>query len=431
MRAGEGETDGMLGGMTDSRITVEEGWERFYRWGPYGALGLSVLLSLLTFGIITTPRGLYVGGVLVTAAVALQVWRGRALRLGDPPGSAGGQVYYWMRAALAFALNWINPFFGVYAVLGYFDPGRLLPGRAVRAGLLATAVIMAGSNMGGFPPQGAVSWGAFGALFVLHGSLTLVFGHLGGREEERARARAATIEELERANTHLEQALRDNAALQNMLVVQAREAGVTQERQRLAAEIHDTIAQGLTGIITQLQAATAATDEATSRAHVTRAATLARTSLGEARRSVQNLGPGALEHHSLAEALKKAVDAWTEEFGVQAMFTITGTVEPLHEEVEATLLRIAQEALANAGRHAEAGRVGVTLSYMDDEVTLDVRDDGRGFDLRVPHPRESPGGFGLGGMRARAARLAGTVDVESEPGQGTAVSARVPLVRHG
>jgi signal transduction histidine kinase len=125
------------------------------------------------------------------------------------------------------------------------------------------------------------------------------------------------------------------------------------------------------------------------------------------------------------------VDAWTEEFGVQAMFTITGTVEPLHEEVEATLLRIAQEALANAGRHASAGRVGVTLSYMDDEVTLDVRDDGRGFDLRVPRPRESPGGFGLGGMRARAARLAGTVDIESEPGQGTAVSARVPLVRHG
>jgi signal transduction histidine kinase len=95
-------------------------------------------------------------------------------------------------------------------------------------------------------------------------------------------------------------------------------------------------------------------------------------------------------------------------------------------------LRIAQEALANAGRHAGATRVGVTLSYMDDEVSLDVRDDGRGFDPRPVLRRETvAGGFGLGGMRARAERVAGTVEIESEPGRGTAVSARVPLVGHG
>ncbi|GAA1018002.1 hypothetical protein Aple_069210 [Acrocarpospora pleiomorpha] len=102
-------------------------------------------------------------------------------------------------------------------------------------------------------------------------------------------------------------------------------------------------------------------------------------------------------------------------------------MEPLHEEIEAALLRIAQEALANAGRHAHATRIGVTLSYFDDEVSLDVRDDGRGFD---PPSLPARGGFGLGGMRARAERVAGSVEIESEPGGGTAVSARVPLVRH-
>ncbi len=102
-----------------------------------------------------------------------------------------------------------------------------------------------------------------------------------------------------------------------------------------------------------------------------------------------------------------------------------------HDEVEATLLRIAQEGLANTRRHAAASRVGVTLSYMGDEVTLDVRDDGRGFDPATLPPRERTGGFGLGGMRTRAERIAGAVGIESEPGRGTAISARVPLVRHG
>lgn len=254
-------------------------------------------------------------------------------------------------------------------------------------------------------------------------------GHLNAKENERALVQAATIAELERTNTALQQALDENAALHAQLLVQARRpesrtSGAT------AAEIHDTIAQGLTGIIAQLQVVSGTPDPAAARDHVTRAADLARHSLGEARRSVQNLAPVALADDGLPEALKKTVAEWGERNDVRAEFTVTGVAEQLHDEVSATLLRIAQEALSNASRHARAYRVGVTLSFMVDEVTLDVRDDGHGFDPLAVPARTGTGGFGLDGMRARAERIAGFLTVESEPGQGTAVSARVPLVRH-
>jgi signal transduction histidine kinase len=260
--------------------------------------------------------------------------------------------------------------------------------------------------------------------------LIIVFGRLAAREEERTRIQTATIAELERTNAALQQALDENAALHAQLLVQAREAGVADERRRLAAEIHDTIAQGLTGIIAQLQVVANTPDPDLAREHVSRAMDLARHSLGEARRSVHNLAPVALAHDGLPEALENTASEWGERTGVDTRFTVTGTVEQLHDEVAATLLRIAQEALSNTARHAHATRAGVTLSFMGDEVTLDIRDDGSGFDRTAVRERTSTGGFGLPGMRARAERIAGSLTVESEPGLGTAVSARVPLVRH-
>lgn len=270
----------------------------------------------------------------------------------------------------------------------------------------------------------------FGALLVVNNVILTVVGHLTSQQEERSRARAETIAELERTNTALQQALDENAALHAQLLVQAREAGVADERRRLAAEIHDTIAQGLTGIIAQLQVVANAPDLPTARTHLDRASALARHSLGEARRSVHNLAPVALENDGLPEALKSTVAEWAERTGVRAEFTVTGTTEQLHDELSATLLRIAQEALSNTSRHARATRVGVTLSFLGDEVILDIRDDGRGFDPLALPERSHAGGFGLAGMRARAERMAGSLTVESEPGHGTAVSARVPLVRH-
>ncbi|XRQ15017.1 sensor histidine kinase [Actinomadura welshii] len=379
--------------------TIQQQWERFYRWGPFGLLALGTLLGLLIREFMSPAEERAAATLLITALI---------LQTLNAAEKIPGQVYYWTRTALASVLSWLNPFLCVYAVLGYFDAQRYLDGRRAIAGLLITAVTMAGAQAGGLPPRDATQAAAFGGLFVLNCGLILIFGRMAHREEQQSRLQDETITELERTNARLEQALAENAGLQAQLLVQAREAGIGDERRRLAAEIHDTIAQGLTGIITQLQAA----DDSE---HVRRATALARESLREARRSVQDLAPTHLEHDTLPEALKKIT-------ADRAHLTVTGTVETLHDELDAALLRIAQEALANADRHAHADRIGVTLSYMDDEVTLDIRDDGRGF-------TRPTSGFGLTGMRERAERVAGSLEIESEPGRGTAVSARVPLIR--
>ncbi|MGI5157538.1 sensor histidine kinase [Microbispora sp. CA-102843] len=395
---------------------------RFASAGPYILLGLGAVLAAASAEAVMDIGERYVAAVLAVAALALQLWWSLNGRRRVARGPAH-RLYYLLRWALGFALSWCNPIFAVYAVLGYYDAGMLLPRHLVRPALFATAITMAGSNIGGLPPAEGMHWLAFIALLALHSGLAIGFDHIAVKESEHAA-------ELRSANNRLARALQENAGLHAQLLLQAREAGVADERRRLAAEIHDTLAQGLTGIVTQLQAATDSTDPAGTRDHIERASVLARHSLREARRSVQNLSPGQLEHDPLSTALEKIVAAWSAQTGVRAEITVTGTIEPLHHEVEATLLRIAQEALANVGRHAGAQRTGVTLSYMDDEVSLDVRDDGNGFDPRGLPPRGDGGGFGLGGMRARAERVAGTIAIESEPGLGTALSARVPLVRH-
>jgi signal transduction histidine kinase len=197
----------------------------------------------------------------------------------------------------------------------------------------------------------------------------------------------------------------------------------------MAREIHDTLAQGLAGIITQLQAAEQVADP---RRHLDNATALARDSLAEARRTVHALEPVALEQARLPEALGEVARQWTTVNEVPAVLTTTGDARPMHPDVEVTLLRTAQEALANVAKHARASRVGLTLSYMEDLVTLDVRDDGVGFEPNVKRANGSTnGGFGLTGMRQRVQRLAGRLEIESEPGAGTAVSATVPAIPAG
>lgn len=239
-------------------------------------------------------------------------------------------------------------------------------------------------------------------------------------------------EQRRRAIADLETALNENAGLHRQLLAQAREAGVLDERQRLSREIHDTLAQGFTGIVTQLQAARQAADDPASwQRHVDAATELARENLQQARRSVHALRPGELDDAGLPDALAGVVRLWADRTGIDAAFSTTGTAQPMHPEIETTLLRITQEALANVAKHAKAQHVGLTLSYMADQVTLDVRDDGTGFELTPDdHNGTSQGGYGLAGMRQRVQRLAGALVIETEPGDGTAISASVPAIRN-
>jgi signal transduction histidine kinase len=162
--------------------------------------------------------------------------------------------------------------------------------------------------------------------------------------------------------------------------------------------------------------------------HIDTARGLARESLTEARRSVDALGPRQLADAQLPDAIADMAKRWAETSAVELVLDTTGDPRPLLPELEVVLFRVAQEALANVGKHAAACRVGLTLSYMDDVVVLDVRDDGHGF-----QPAATPGavdgsGFGLVAMEQRVRRVAGTFSVESAPGEGTALSASVPAI---
>jgi signal transduction histidine kinase len=213
------------------------------------------------------------------------------------------------------------------------------------------------------------------------------------------------------------------------LYQQTRELGVIEERNRLAREIHDTIAQGLTGIVLQLEATSALIQAKPERAgqRLAKATELARSTLAEARRSVWNLRPAPLEELSLLEAIRAEARRLTEE-GLEVRTHIDGESRELGPDIENGLYRITQEALQNIRRHADARTVEIMLDWESDELSLTIRDDGQGFDpATFEGHRADGGGFGLLGMRERARLLHGTLDVQSAPGAGTCLRVRVPL----
>ncbi|HEX75345.1 MAG TPA: GAF domain-containing protein [Dehalococcoidia bacterium] len=219
-------------------------------------------------------------------------------------------------------------------------------------------------------------------------------------------------------------------AIENARLYQeTRQMAVMDERNRMAREIHDTLAQGFTGIILQLEAAEQAFGEGPieARRHLDQARSLARKSLNEARRSVWNLRPQALEELPLAKALRQEVDRFTQDSGMSARFTLSGDRRELPPEVEATLLRISQESLTNVRKHAKASEVEVKLTFDESAVMLSVSDNGVGF---KPEPvgkvTKKRGGFGLVGMQERAHGLGGTFEVQSEKRKGTLVRVTVP-----
>lgn len=195
--------------------TIRQRWAAFHRYGPFALLVFSIPLVLATSDIAGMGRDRvqwYLAAGLVASALLLEsTWGRRALRRPGP--SATGAGYYTVRWALAFALTWLNPFFVFYAVIGYFSADRLLPRPFVRAGLFATAIVMAGSESGGFPLKGSVTWAVFGALLAVNMGLVSVMMHINVKEEERNRLQDETIAELERTNKALQDAMDENAQL--------------------------------------------------------------------------------------------------------------------------------------------------------------------------------------------------------------------------
>jgi signal transduction histidine kinase len=211
------------------------------------------------------------------------------------------------------------------------------------------------------------------------------------------------------------------------LAAAERREGVLEERQRLAREIHDTLAQGFTSIVMHLEAAEQAMPDDTEalQKHLDAARRTARANLDEARRVVQDLRPDLLEQRSLPDAIERTAKRWREETGTALTTMITGDPVPLHPDIEVTLLRATQESLNNIRKHAEATAVQLTLSYMGDVVILDVHDDGVGFDGATPSSLSSS--YGLQAMQERAEYCGGSVTLESDPDEGTTVVVAIPI----
>ncbi|NOK61876.1 MAG: hypothetical protein GFH27_549281n2 [Chloroflexi bacterium AL-W] len=223
------------------------------------------------------------------------------------------------------------------------------------------------------------------------------------------------------------------AIKRTQLAEQTTRIALVEERNRLAREVHDTLAQELAGIALQLEAADVLLETAPERARGRIQQALARTreSLLEARRSVLDLRSGPLERQALPQVLVELLERFTSETGVQTTYEVLFDGPRLPASYEQALYRITQEGLANVRQHAKASKVTVTLQRTDHHICLHMEDDGRGFesDTTLAHPtgQHTTQGFGLISMQERAYMLGGSIRVSSCSGSGTHIDVRIPL----
>ncbi len=416
-------------------MVTEDRWQaRLNRMRQLLPLPFLALSAAITF---TVPASAFhrwarfeLGLPLVAAAAVL--WAVATVRLSGNPFTRWRLPVFAAHTALAAALVWVDPAFGVFAYIGFLYSYGLGPRWRI-AGFIATALVVSAAMSGGYPSGRASQTLAYVLIAAVLVALVYNTARITTLAVDQNAERGLMIAELAEANRRLAESMAENSRLHDKLVDQAREAGIVEERQRLAGEIHDTLAQGLTGIISQLEAAEHVRDHRSDWSrHLAQARTLARSSLTEARRSVRALRPEQLEDASLPEALGELARMWSERSAVAARLDITGTAVRAGADAEAAVFRAAQESLSNVAKHARAGRVQLTLSYAGDTLLLDVADDGIGFDPRavaaaVGEAADGSGGYGLAGMKQRLARIGGTLTIESAVGAGTTINATVPL----
>jgi signal transduction histidine kinase len=375
-------------------------WDTFYGVIFAGVVALSVVL---------------VGGigraVALAALTAMLLWYllvGRPYMARDDNGNTGRGVVYLTGLLLLFAVaDWENPYlwFMAFALCPMcFHVLRARQAIWPAAGLnVLAAVVVAIREPTSIGYAQAAVMAVFGVVFS-----QVYSGYVVGVVEQSLQ-QADLIAQLDQTRAELAQVSRD--------------AGVLAERQRLAGEIHDTLAQGFSSILMLIQAAEARLEESpvTARAQLELAAQTARENLAEARTLVVGLAPAQLQPGTLEDALRRITERLGSELGVLASFETSGPGRELPAATEVVLLRTGQEALANVRKHAAAGHVTVRLCYADTRVRLEVTDDGNGFD-----PAAVNGGYGLRGLRGRVDEAGGTVAVRSTPARGTSVTVEVP-----
>ncbi|WP_051750003.1 sensor histidine kinase [Phycicoccus jejuensis] len=354
------------------------------------------------------PHGLWPSVLLLVAmAVAYATLGVRGIRQQQRAGVAY-QVVAW---SLLLLIQLVDP--GTESWMLYFilypQMWAMLEVRWAAVGTLLSLAVFGGVRFW----QSGFDSDALGAILissVISLGISTALGIFINRIVDEAKSRAETIDELQ--------------ATQARLAAVERDRGVQDERERISREIHDTLAQGFTSVVTLTRAADAALargDVATARERLSLVERTAVDNLAEARLIVAELTPGHLQSRTLVEAMQRLGDAVSSETGMRAEVTVDGEPAPLGGVAEVVLLRTAQEALSNVRRHASAGHVAVSLAYEPERVVLTVCDDGRGFDTGADRR-----GFGLDGVRARAAQVGGEVDLTSVPGSGTTLRLEVP-----
>ena len=344
----------------------------------------------------------YLGGAYIAhrlPALASRPWTGRVWVLAL---SLVWLVLVWLTPDAAFI---VFPLFFLYLQL-------LGPGGGVAAVLVSTGVAIVAVGVHSEFSIGGVLGPMIGAGVAV--AIGLGYRALYREAEERQRLISELVE------------TRDELALAE------RAAGVLAERERLAREIHDTVAQGLSSIQLLLHAAERLDAERPGLEQLQLARQTAQESLVDTRRIIAELTPPALDDRTLPGALRRLAAATEHTLraggaSTSVHFQLVGDPVPLPMSVDATLLRIAQGAIANVARHARAGRAELTLTYQSDSVTLDVVDDGAGFDPDAPASASDRPSFGLTAIRQRLSALGGTLSVESRPGEGTALAATIPI----